>query len=182
MRFFTTLLTSMFASIVAIAATAHANTMTYDIDMYLTGLDFDDGIVDEFQEGVGSATFELPALDGRALLVDFDMRILSTVFTEQDDLDFPDAPWAKIENGELVGISFSGINDVGAILTIHDTFAFSVYWTRSGHIVSGALDFRPVSDEFAAVANTPEPDAGLVFAIGLIVVAPWLRRGVRSTA
>ena len=47
-------------------------------------------------------------------------------FTEQDDFDFPDAPWASIEGGELVGVSFSGFNDSNAYWEIDETFAFSV--------------------------------------------------------
>ncbi len=168
--------TGLIASVFILTAPAHANMMSYDIDVHLVGVDFGEGFVNEFREGVGSATFDAPASDGLALLVDFDIQILSAVFTENDDLDFPDAPWATIEGGEMVGIDFSGVNGVGAILRIDDTFAFSVLWSRTGHIVRGSLDFRRTSGDFTSVVSAPEPSAGLVFAIGLVVVAPWLRR------
>ncbi len=169
-------LTILIASMLFVIAPAHANTMTFEIDAYLFGIDFDGGFVNEFQEGIGSATFEAPAPDGLALLVDFDIEILSAVFTEQDDLNFPGAPWATIEDGVLVGIAFSGFNDAGAYLTIDETFAFSVHWNPTGHIVSGVLGFRPVDTNVSAATGVPEPSAGLVFAIGFIAVSPWLRR------
>lgn len=168
-------LTTLIASMLFAIAPAHATTMTYEIDAYLWGLDFDGGFVNEFDTGIGTATFEAPAPDGQALLIDFDMRILSAVFTEQDDFGFPDAPWATIEGGVLVGLSFSGFNDDGAFLNIDETFAFSVQWGPDGHIVQGVLGFRPVSGNFGASVTVPEPTAALVFAIGLMTVTPSLR-------
>jgi hypothetical protein len=132
-------LIALITAMLAVVSPAHASTITYEIDAYLFGLDFDGGAVNEFQQGIGSATFEAPTPDGLALLIDFDIEILSATFTEQDDLNFPGAPLATIEDGVLVGIDFSGFNDTGAFLTVDQTFAFSVQWNPTGHIVSGGL-------------------------------------------
>jgi hypothetical protein len=165
-----------------LATSAFAYSVSYEIDAYLNGIEFDGGWVNEFQEGIGSATFDAPASDGPALLVDFEIDILGEIFNEQDDFDFPDAPWATIEDGALVGISFSGVNDNGAYLNVDETFAFSMQLGSSGHIVTGLLEFREIGGAGGSGsgggsgASVPEPGAALVFALGLFVTAPRIRR------
>lgn len=155
------------------AGPALALPTTYEIDAHIAGLDFSGGPLNEFQEGIGFATFDSPTVDGRAVLIDFELNILSQTFFEQDATDYPDAPLGTIQGGELVGVNFFGVNDNGAFLSIAETFVFSMQIARGGHIIAGQMFFREVGGGGGGGTTSPmpEPTAALVFAFGLTVVA-----------
>jgi hypothetical protein len=163
------------ASLLLLAGPALATSISYEIDAEIHGLDFGEGPVSIFEQGIGFATFEGPTEDGLSVLVDFEINILTQTFVEQDASGYPDEPLGTVVDNELVGIDFFGTNVNGAFLMIDSTFVFSMYLAESGHLVAGQLSFRPTPGGGGGAsgggAAIPEPSAALIFAAGIGVVA-----------
>lgn len=157
---------------------ALATPFSYDVDIEVT---FDNGfgLAPGTYAGAGTVTIDVPdaapAGFSGATLLSFDVTLGADTWTLVDSTDGNYA--GVLQDGAPVGVVFFGLNSDGHVISLgfnpEDLAVADITTPEANRFAIGSYSLSPSASATSAV---PEPNAAMLFSLGVLTTLATLRR------